>query len=218
MKYLIYFGLLLGFISSCIQPVEEKDELPILGNKERVTTDMDGNPVLDTIELTITDFEFIDQDSNKVVSGLFKNKIYLVDFFFTHCPTICPTITRNMAGLYDFYENDPNILFLSHSIDVRNDTVPRLKEYAGKLGISSAKWHMVTGERDEIYRIAEEYMATADEDPNAPGGFVHSGAFILMDGKHRIRGYYDGTLEEDMLQIKADIEVLKKEMYGEAGD
>jgi protein SCO1/2 len=127
-------------------------------------------------------------------------------------------MTRNMAGLYDFYENDPNILFLSHSIDVRNDTVPRLKEYAGKLGISSAKWHMVTGERDEIYRIAEEYMATADEDPNAPGGFVHSGAFILMDGKHRIRGYYDGTLEEDMLQIKADIEVLKKEMYGEAGD
>lgn len=215
MKPIVFFSLIAGVVASCIQPVEEKEELPILGSIERVTTDLDGNPILDTLELTITDFEFIDQDSNKIVSDVFKNKIYLVDFFFTHCPTICPTMTRNMAGLYEYYENDSNVLFLSHSIDVRNDTVPRLKEYAGKLGISSAKWHMVTGNRDEIYRIAEEYMATADEDPNAPGGYVHSGAFILMDGKHRIRGYYDGTLEEDMLQIKADIEVLKKEMYGE---
>jgi protein SCO1/2 len=120
-------------------------------------------------------------------------------------------MTKNMATVYDHYASDSTVLFLSHTIDVKNDSVPQLKKYAEKIGISSSKWHMVTADKMVIYDLAEQYMVSAEEDPNSPGGYMHSGAFILMDGQHRIRGYYDGTMPEDVDQIIADIAVLKKE-------
>ncbi len=198
-------------LAGCIEPVEQKSELPVLGQKEVVVTLPDGTTTIDTVIVAIDSFNLIDQDSNAVTAKTYSGKIYVVDFFFTHCPTICPVMTKNMLKIYEHYENDPEIMFLSHSIDVRNDTVPRLKEYAGKIGIHSEKWHMVTGDKKHIYDLAKQYMVSASEDSGAPGGYIHSGAFILMDGKHRIRGYYDGTLDEDVQQLIADIEVLKKE-------
>lgn len=198
-------------ISGCIERVVQKNELPVYGSKEILIKGEDGLDQLDTITLKIDSFQVMDQDSQMVTAADFKNKIYVVDFFFTHCPTICPIMTKNMSKVYDEFENDDEIMFLSHTIDIKNDSVPQLKKYASKIGITSQKWHMVTAEKMVIYNLAEQYMVSAEEDPNSPGGYMHSGAFILMDGQHRIRGYYDGTLEEDTEQIIADIKVLKKE-------
>ena len=116
-----------------------------------------------------------------------------------------------MKRLYDKFYDNPEILILSHTIDPQHDSVEVLKEFADKLEIKSDKWHMVTGDRSEIYNIAKHYMVSALEDPKAPGGFVHSGAFILMDKKGRIRGYYDGTEALKVNKLIEDIGVLLKE-------
>jgi protein SCO1/2 len=213
MKY-SYFILVLFIglsFTSCIEEVQEKEELPVYGSKEILVQNENGEEVIDNITLKINDFEVMDQDSQIITQADFKDKIYIVDFFFTHCPTICPVMTKNMAIVYDEFKEDEEILFLSHTIDIKNDSVPQLKKYATKIGISSQKWHMVTADKRVIYDLATQYMVSAAEDPNSPGGYMHSGAFILMDGHHRIRGYYDGTMEEDVAQIIADIHVLKKE-------
>lgn len=198
--------------TGCIERVVVKDSLPVYGSKEILVTGADGLDEIDTITLKIDSFQVMDQDSQIITASHFRDKIYVVDFFFTHCPTICPVMTKNMAKVYDTFENDSDILFLSHTIDIKNDSVPQLKKYASKIGINAQKWHMVTADKMVIYDLAKQYMVSAEEDPNSPGGYMHSGAFILMDGQHRIRGYYDGTLEEDTEQIIADIKVLKKEL------
>lgn len=214
MRYLIIITVFFSsssFLTSCIERVQEKDELPVYGSKEVLVPGEDGEDVIDNIALKIDSFQVMDQDSQIITAQDFEGKIYIVDFFFTHCPTICPVMTKNMATVYDEFENDTNVLFLSHTIDIKNDSVPQLKKYANKIGVSSNKWHMVTADKMVIYDLADQYMVAAAEDPNSPGGYMHSGAFILMDGQHRIRGYYDGTMEEDVAQIISDIEVLKKE-------
>ena len=130
MKY-SYFILVL-FISlaftSCIEEIQEKDELPVYGSKEILVQNENGEEVIDNITLKINDFEVMDQDSQIITQADFKNKIYIVDFFFTHCPTICPVMTKNMALVYDEFESDSDILFLSHTIDIKNDSVPQLKK------------------------------------------------------------------------------------------
>lgn len=209
-KFLSIITVFIG-ITSCIERVQDKEELPVYGSKEVLVKGEDGLDVIDNIVLKIDSFTVMDQDSQLVTASDFTDKIYVVDFFFTHCPTICPVMTKNMAKVYDEFEKDDDVLFLSHTIDVKNDSVPQLKKYANKIGISSSKWHMVTADKRIIYDLAKQYMVSAEEDPNSPGGYMHSGAFILMDGQHRIRGYYDGTMEDDVLQIIADINVLKKE-------
>ncbi len=209
-KSLLLVGII-AFSASCVERIQEKEELKIYGSQEILVTNDQGEEVIENITLRIDSFEVINQDSQIITAANFKDKIYIVDFFFTHCPTICPVMTKNMARIYDVYETDDEILFLSHTIDFINDTVPQLKKYANKIGIYSHKWHMVYAGKENTFDLAKQYMVSAEEDPNSPGGFMHSGAFILMDGQHRIRGYYDGTLEEDTDQLIADIKVLKKE-------
>lgn len=183
----------------------EKDQLPILGKKEVVKK----GSVTDTVYQTIPDFKFIDQDSNWVTQKTFQDKIYVADFFFTTCPTICPIMKSQMLRVYEKYKGNSEVAFLSHTIDPKHDTVAVLKEYADRLGISSDQWHMVTGDRDKIFKIAQShYMVSAHEDPSAPDGAVHSGAFILIDKQKRIRGYYDGTKEEEVNQLIEDIPLL----------
>lgn len=189
-------------ISGC-RPGSEKP-LPIFGER-----DIQGN---DTVYHTIADFKFVNQDSAEVTNDNFKDKIYVADFFFTSCRTICPKMKTQMLRVYDSVENDPDVLLLSHTIDPEYDTVGLLKDFAERLGVESKKWHFVTGEKEEIYRIAQtSYFATALEDKSEPDGFIHSGAFLLIDKHQRIRGKYDGTLEEDVNRLLKDIEKLKKE-------
>jgi protein SCO1/2 len=178
--------------------------LPIFGEREVVGTD--------TVYHTIGDFKFVDQDSATVTNETFQDKIYVADFFFTSCRTICPIMKTQMLRVYDSIQNDPEVLLLSHSIDPEYDTVGLLHDYAERLGVKSSKWHFVTGNKDDIYKIAQtSYFATALEDKSEPDGFIHSGAFLLIDKHKRIRGKYDGTKEEDVNRLMADIRKLKEE-------
>lgn len=171
------------------------------------------NPTGDTIFHQINNFSFINQDSQVVERSTFEDKIYVSDFFFTTCPSICPVMTSQMKRVYAAYEKDPEVLLLSHSIDFRNDSVPVLKAYALEKGITNAeKWHFVTGKREDIYDIAKNsYYISAMEDEGAPGGYLHNGKFILVDKQGRIRGYYTGTEAESVDQLIQDIKRLKEE-------
>jgi protein SCO1/2 len=191
---------------SCIEKKEER--LPIFGEKI-----VKGN---DTIFHTIADFSFMDQDSNTITHETFRNKIYVADFFFTSCRTICPIMKTQMLRVYDSIQNKPDVLILSHTIDPNHDTVGLLHDFAERLGAKSNIWHFVTGNKDSIYNIAQtSYFATAMEDKTEPDGFIHSGAFLLIDKERRIRGKYDGTKEEDIDRLLGDIRRLRNEYEGD---
>jgi len=183
---------------------QKETPLPIFGERE-----LRGS---DTVYHTIAPFAFVDQDSAIVSNETFKNKIYIADFFFTSCRTICPIMKTQMKRAYDSLKNDNEVLILSHTIDPEYDTVGRLRDFAERLEVESRKWHFVTGNKDSIYKIAQtSYFATALEDQTEPDGFIHSGAFLLIDKEKRIRGKYDGTKEEDVNRLLTDIRRLKKE-------
>lgn len=165
-------------------------------------------PVLGTVDVPYT---FTDQDGNLVAQSLFAGTVYVADFFFTSCPTICPVMKSQMLRVYDSFTENDNIRFLSHTIDPEHDTVDVLHDYAKRLEISATRWHMVTGPKNEIYDTAKRYMLAAMEDKQAPGGFVHSGSFCLVDQSGRIRGYYRGTEEESVDQLIIDIKRLLDE-------
>jgi protein SCO1/2 len=186
----------------------QEPPLPVFGER-----DVEGT---DTVYHTIADFAFVNQDSAIVTNRTFNDKIYVADFFFTSCRTICPIMKTQMLRVYDSIRNDPNVLLLSHTIDPEYDTVGLLHDYADRLGVQSNKWHFVTGEKDAIYKIAQtSYFSTALEDKTEPDGFIHSGAFLLIDPDRRIRGKYDGTEEDDVNRLLADIARLELEYSGE---
>lgn len=168
----------------------------------------------DTIYHRIRDFAFVDQDSQQVTNATFAGKAYVADFFFTSCPTICPKVKKNMLRMYEAYADEDRLLFLSHSIDVKRDTVGRLKAYAQGLGIDdgSYRWRLVTGKRKEIYDIAYDYISTALENTDAPGGFDHSGYVLLIDANGHLRAYADGTNKEEVDRLMGDIDRLMAEM------
>ncbi|UII33296.1 SCO family protein [Fulvivirga ulvae] len=196
--------VLLAIVFASCNGQKEKKKLPIMGR-----TEIDGT---DTIHHTIADFKFVDQDSNWVSTETFTDKIYVADFFFTSCPTICPVMKAQMLRVYDSIQNKSDVLILSHTIDPKHDTVAVLKEFADRLGVESSKWHFVTGEKDDIYKIGQtSYMVSASEDPTEPGGYIHSGAFILVDKGRRIRGLYDGTKPDQVDRLINDIDVLLQE-------
>lgn len=165
----------------------------------------------DTIYHTIPVFNFIDQDSNKVTKETFKNKVYVADFFFTSCPSICPIMTKQMKRIYDHFENEDQFMLISHSIDTRHDSVPVLKAYADRLNIDDAKWRFITGDKTEIYALANDYFNVAYEDEDAPGGYDHSGKLILVDTKGHIRSFSDGTDPEAVDEFMKDIDKLLAE-------
>lgn len=156
----------------------------------------------------ITEFTLVDQDSNVITKETFEGKIFVTDFFFTSCPSICPIMASQMLRVYKEFEGEEDLLFLSHSIDPKRDSVDVLKAYADKLGVSSERWHFVTGGKDRIYSLAEEYMVTAFPDESVPGGYEHSGYFILVDKNFQVRGFYDGTVAEEVDELMVDIKWL----------
>lgn len=189
-----------------------KGKLPILGRKDIKEKVNHGSITYDTIFHTIADFSFINQDSGIVTNETFNNKIYVADFFFTTCPTICPIMKTQMLRVYTNFEDNNQVMFLSHTIDPEYDTVALLHDFANRLGVSSTKWHFVTGLKEDIYTIGQNsYMVTAMEDESEPGGYLHSGAFILVDKERRIRGLYDGTDEDQVDRLINDIPKLLKE-------
>lgn len=189
-------------LAACSQ--QKENRLPYLGN-----TIFEEN---DTIYHTIQDFELMDQDSTVITNETVSDKVYVADFFFTSCPTICPKMKTQMMRVYTKFEGDPQVNFLSHTIDPMYDTIPLLNDYASRLGVNSDQWKFLWGDQEYVYDLAEKsYMSIADQDADAPGGFIHSGAFLLVDKDRRVRGFYDGTVPEQVDVLINDIEKLLKE-------
>lgn len=170
------------------------------------------DPSLDTFH-RISDFKLINQESDTVTAQTFSDKIYIVDFFFTVCPGICPKMMDNMMMLQDEFLDDTDVLLLSHSVTPRRDSVPVLKAYAEDKGILSEKWHLVTGTQSEIYTlgrqeyfIEEDLGLTKDIDE-----FLHTENFVLIDKQRHIRGIYNGLNKTSVNQLIADIKTLKDE-------
>lgn len=192
------------FIASC----QEKKNLPFLGPKD--TRVVAGQ--VDTVYHQIPAFRFLNQDSVWVSEKDMAGKIYIADFFFTSCPTICPKMKTQLLRIYERYAENDVIRILSHSIDPTYDTPRVLKQYATRLQVKSPRWNMLTGDKAAIYKLGEKsYMVTAQEDKNEAGGFVHSGAFILVDKNRHVRGIYDGTQEAEVNHLIEDIEILLQE-------
>jgi len=203
-------GILAIFLVGCIAPKEEK--LPIMGRKEISEKEINGEIVNDTIYHQIGGFSFINQDSVTVTNETFKDKIYVADFFFTSCPTICPIMKTQMLRVYDAIRNYGDVKILSHTIDPEYDTVALLRDFAERLDVTSDIWHFVTGDQEKIYEMAQRnYMVTALEDSSQPGGFVHSGAFILVDKDRRVRGLYDGTKQDQVDRLIRELTILRRE-------
>jgi protein SCO1/2 len=162
---------------------------------------------------TIAPFQFTNQNNERVTNKDFEGKIYIADFFFTTCPSICPILAKNMGVIQEAYKNDDAILLVSHSVMPWVDTVEKIKEYAISKNAIDGKWHLVTGNRNEIYKLArasyfadEDFKKTKDESE-----FIHTENFVLVDKKGRIRGVYNGTLGMDIQRLKRHIKLLKNE-------
>lgn len=212
-QYPAFLFMLIFIITGC--GVDNKSEkLPVLGRKNIQEIMINGEITYDTTFHTVADFSFINQDSNEVTNQTFHNKIYVADFFFTTCPTICPVMKAQMLRVYEHFKDNDQVMFLSHTIDPDYDTVALLHDFADRLGVSGDRWHFVTGDKQDIYDIGQNsYMVSAMENEDEPGGYIHSGAFILVDQEREIRGLYDGTKEEQVDRLINDIPKLLKE-YG----
>jgi protein SCO1/2 len=201
----IFLGLILLF-ASCKQ---EDNTLPILGRHEYIETDTG----IDTIYHEIADFAFLNQDSAWVTNETFKDKVYVADFFFTSCPSICPIMKVQLLRVYEKFKANDKVMILSHSIDPDYDNVAVLRDYAKRLEVSSDKWNFITGDKAEIYDMAQtSYYVATRENENAPGGYEHSGAFILVDNNRHIRGVYDGTDPEAVSRLLNEIDILIEEL------
>lgn len=199
----LIFALLIGF--SCKSDPENTipAELPIMGERY-----VDDNK--DTVYHEIADFAFVNQIGDTITNADVAGKIYVADFFFTTCPTICPIMKKEMLRVFEKYQDQPNFKILSHSIDPTHDTQIVLKDYAEKLGVEDAStWNFLTGDQEKIFEIGQtSYLTTAMADQAEAGGFLHSGAFLLVDGKGRIRGVYDGTKSDQVDRLISDIPKL----------
>lgn len=164
---------------------------------------------------TIPDFSLTNQNGKEVTQKDYENKIYVADFFFTTCQTICPIMTDHMAQIQEFTKDDEHILLLSHTVTPEIDDVERLKKYAIEKGVDDSKWNLVTGDRKQIYDLARKSYLVAKDNPDVEYDLIHTENFVLIDTKKRIRGFYDGTDPESIDQLKEDIRVLEKEIFRE---
>ena len=160
----------------------------------------------------VLDFKLINQNGDTITQEDYKGKIYIADFFFTRCMTICPVMTNNIAKLQAVFINDDDVKFISHSVTPIMDSVPVLKQYALDKGVIDPKWNITTGPKKHIYELARKsYFAVLDEGDGGLQDFIHTENFILVDKKRQIRGFYDGTDNDDIERLIADIKLLQSQ-------
>jgi len=203
-QILFFSILILAFACNSKSEIESGPlELPILGERY-----VDDNQ--DTVFHKIAEFSFINQMGDTISNEDVAGKVYVADFFFTTCPTICPIMKKEMLRVYENFGGNPEFMILSHSIDPTHDTQEVLKEYAERLGVNDAStWNFLTGDQEKIFEIGQtSYLTTAMADQAEPGGFLHSGAFLLIDQKGHIRGVYDGTKSDQVDRLIHDIPKL----------
>jgi protein SCO1/2 len=190
------------FLAACSS--KPKLLLPVYGEKKAENGD--------TVYHRIGSFSFTNQFGEKVSNETVKNKIYVADFFFATCQSICPVMSTNLKDVQKAFENDDSLLILSHSVNPMHDTVQVLNDYGLTYGAKKGKWHLLTGNKKEIYDLAKDsYLVNAIQDDGSPEGFLHSELFILVDKQGRIRGMYDGTDKASISKLIEDIKLLKKE-------
>ncbi|HLV92198.1 MAG TPA: SCO family protein [Aequorivita sp.] len=160
---------------------------------------------------TIADFSLINQNGKNVTQADYDDKIYIADFFFTTCQTICPIMTDHMVKIQEALQKDQQVLLLSHTVTPEIDSVAQLKKYAIEKGVNDDKWNLVTGDRKQIYDLARKSYLVAKDNPYEEFDLIHTENFVLVDTKKRIRGFYDGTDSEAIDQLLEDIEILKEE-------
>ena len=197
-KYRLFIGFFIVFsavtLTAFYSVLKPKKNLPVYNP-------MDVNPEMvdSTIQYigskhTIADFSFINQNGKIITQKNYEGKIYVADFFFTTCQSICPKMTDNMVWLQNQLKNNSKVMFLSHSVTPDIDSVSVLKEYALRKGVIDSKWNLVTGNKKEIYYMARKsYLAVKTGNPSEMYDMVHTENFVLIDSKHRVRGFYDGT-------------------------
>ena len=158
----------------------------------------------------ISDFELINQNGETITQEYYKNKIYVADFFFTTCQSICPIMTKNMLEIQEQLKNDKEILLLSHTVTPEIDSVQQLKKYALENSIDDNKWNLVTGDKRQIYDLARKSYLAVEDSEFGNFDMIHTENFMLIDKKRQIRGFYDGTDKNEIIRLLADIEILKK--------
>lgn len=166
----------------------------------------------DTVYHAIPDFEFVNQLGEKVSQEKVKGKIYAADYFFTTCQSICPIMSNQMERVARQFRNNPSVLFLSHTVNPEEDSVPVLKEYADRHHADPQQWLFLTGNKKELYGLARKgYLLNAEEGDGGEDDFIHTQNFALVDKERHIRGYYDGTDSLDMNRLINDIQILLNE-------
>ena len=212
-KFAIVFGIISIIIISIFYNILKVDKpLPIYQPAD-VSTELVDSTIQHKIKYhKIADFSLINQNGDTITQETYKDKIYVADFFFTTCQTICPIMTDNMVDIQKEIKNDDEIMLLSHSVTPKIDSVAQLKRYAIKKGVIDSKWNLVTGDKGEIYRLARKsYLAVKDDGMPDDYGMVHTENFMLIDKKRQIRGYYDGTKKDEIKRLLKDLKTLKKE-------
>ena len=160
----------------------------------------------------IANFSLTNQNGKTITQEDYKDKIYVADFFFTTCQTICPIMTDHMADIQEKIMNDDEVMLLSHTVTPKIDTVEQLKHYAKLKGVNDSKWNLVTGDKKQIYDLARKsYLAVKNNEFGGEFDMIHTENFMLIDKKRQIRGFYDGTNADDIDRLLNDIKILKKE-------
>jgi protein SCO1/2 len=214
--------IVLAIVSACNRRSKVQTEervLPYYGEHDIQLTHSGaaGESSVDTIYYTIPKFSFVNQNGRIVSNRDYAGKIFVADFFFTHCESICPMITAKMVNLQHRLDSAGllgQVMLLSHTVDPERDTPDTLKQYAALVGADTATWNFVTGNADDIYWQAQQgYIVTAFPDAQAQGGFFHTDKVVLVDPEMHIRGYYDGTSTQSMKTLFEDIQTLKMQYH-----
>jgi len=207
----IFFSILCVIIIAIIYNVlNVRKPLPIW-NPNMVNEELVDSTIQHKVKYhTIADFSLINQNGKTITQDTYKDKIYVADFFFTTCQTICPIMTNHMYQIQKEIINDDEVMLLSHSVTPVIDSVPQLKKYAKEKGVIDSKWNLVTGDKKQIYKLARKsYLAVKTDGNGDQYDMIHTENFLLIDKKRQIRGFYDGTKPEDIEQLIEDIETLK---------
>lgn len=207
---IISLSILLLFAYSC---KEVKNELPIYNPSDFNPQLVDKSLQNKSKDHVVANFKLINQNGETITEADYKDIIYVADFFFTRCTTICPIMTNNIAELQEHFKNENDVMFLSMSVTPKIDSVFTLRQYADAKGVIDGKWNITTGDKKHIYNLARKsYFAVVEQGDGGLQDFIHTPNFVLVDKQKRIRGVYDGTKKESIKQIILDIEKLKKQL------
>jgi protein SCO1 len=212
-RTLLFIGIFLAAVVVGYFIIRPPDTLPIYHPNQLDRRLVDPAVRAQGGEHRISHFALLDQRGDTLRLADLEGRIIVADFFFTTCPTICPKMSVQMARVQEAFPDEPRLVLLSHSVTPELDTPAVLQEYAERHGARYDRWRFLTGERKQIYDLARRsYFAAMDEGDGGPDDFVHTENFVLVDPQHRLRGFYDGTSEQDVDRLISDLRKLLKEV------